>query len=65
MVKEKVRYGRKLRLLSDAGKSLKRSYYDCPSCGKKRLKRKSHAVFKCKNCGAEYSGAAYAPTSKR
>lgn len=65
MAKDNVRYGRKLRLLERAVKDMKIEWYECPSCGKETLRRKGYAIFKCRNCGAEYAGAAYAPTSKR
>jgi len=65
MVKADVRYGRKHRLMAGDIKDMKKANYECPSCGKTKLKRKSYAVFECANCSAKIAGAAYAPTSKR
>lgn len=65
MVSDIVRYGRKHRLRANTIRDMKKDWYECPSCGKSTLRRKGYSVFECRNCGAEYAGAAYAPTSKR
>jgi len=54
-----VRAGAKLRKLVDAARLSKKKRYECPTCGKKKMRNRSYAVWKCNSCGAVYAGGAY------
>jgi large subunit ribosomal protein L37Ae len=57
------RYGRKVRKnYLDVTKKQK-ELYNCPVCGKKKVKRASFAVWVCKSCGAKIAGGAYTLTT--
>ncbi|MFQ5406630.1 MAG: 50S ribosomal protein L37ae [Candidatus Micrarchaeia archaeon] len=55
------RYGVKTRKKEQAVLDLKNAKYACPSCGKKKVKRVSNALWKCSSCSAAFAGGAYAP----
>ncbi len=57
------RYGRKNRLNYRKVQEKTKALYECPKCGKKKLKRVSFALFVCKSCGAKVAGGAYEPTT--
>ncbi|MBD3260903.1 MAG: 50S ribosomal protein L37ae [Candidatus Altiarchaeales archaeon] len=52
-VGRKLRYS--LRKIEDDAK--KRNL--CPECSRKRLKRKSTGVWRCRGCGVEFTSGAY------
>jgi large subunit ribosomal protein L37Ae len=54
------KYGATIRKLVDAAEKSKRTRYECPRCGKKKVARKSNALWKCRSCNAEFAGGAYA-----
>lgn len=54
-----VRYGRRIRMLATAADVTKVKAYECPKCGKVKVKRKYYSVWKCKSCDAVYAGGAY------
>ena len=53
------RYGRKVRLAYNKAKKLQTSKYECPKCGKKKVKRVSFALWRCTSCKATFAGGAY------
>jgi large subunit ribosomal protein L37Ae len=38
--------------------------HKCPQCGTENVKRRSVGVWKCKKCGAVFTGGAYVPSTK-
>jgi len=38
--------------------------HDCPRCGSTSVKRQSVGVWKCRKCGAVFTGGAYTPATK-
>jgi large subunit ribosomal protein L37Ae len=61
MAKSKVRYGTKIRKRVKAIEVLQRARHECPTCGKKKVRRKSVALWECGGCGAVFAGGAYSP----
>lgn len=59
-----ARYGRSLKerysLIEDAQKKL----YECPECGKPKLKRLSKGIWQCTKCNAKIAGKAYSVSKK-
>ncbi len=53
------KYGAKIRKLYDAAIDSKNSWYECPKCHKKKVKRNSNSIWKCRSCGAKFAGGAY------
>ena len=53
------RYGRKVRLNYNKAKEKASSLYECPKCGKKKVKRIGFALWQCSSCKATFAGAAY------
>lgn len=53
------RYGRKVRKNYIDVIKRQRELYECPVCGKKKVKRAGFAVWICKSCGAKIAGGAY------
>ncbi len=58
-----ARYGRRIRNLADAADRSRRQKYECPRCGKTKVKRKSFSIWVCRSCGAEFAGGAYSLTT--
>lgn len=68
------RRGGKLRLGARYGATLRkrlveveeglRVKHDCPSCGRRSVKRVSVGVWKCGKCGYTFTGGAYQPVTK-
>jgi large subunit ribosomal protein L37Ae len=56
-----ARYGLKIRRNYNEIKKAITALYECPRCEKKKLKRKSFAIFVCKSCKATVAGGAYKP----
>jgi large subunit ribosomal protein L37Ae len=55
------RYGRKIRkLVADIEEKSKRKY-DCPRCGRTKIKRDGTAIWKCAKCGYTFAGGTYIP----
>ncbi len=55
------RYGKKVR---DTYKSVikkQTALYECPKCGKKKVKRIGYALWECQACGYRFAGGAYEP----
>jgi len=59
MSKPNVRYGAELRKRAGKVDNSRRALYDCPSCGKKKVKRKGNSLWECKSCGGVFAGGAY------
>lgn len=59
MTKAEVRYGAKLRKMYEEVQSRKRTRYECPICGKKKVKRIAAGIWQCENCGTKFTGGAY------
>ncbi|RME80248.1 MAG: 50S ribosomal protein L37ae [Methanobacteriota archaeon] len=53
------RYGRKTRKRYGKTEQQTRELYECPTCGKKKLRRRSFAIFVCKSCNSVVAGGAY------
>ncbi len=53
------KYGARIRKLYDAAIRAKNERYECPKCRKKKLRRKSNAVWACSSCDAVFAGGAY------
>jgi large subunit ribosomal protein L37Ae len=55
------RYGRKIRKQWRIMTERAKAAYECPSCGKQKLKRVGHGLWVCKACGFKMAGGAYEP----
>lgn len=53
------KYGARIRKLFNAAIDSKNTKYECPKCHKKKLVRKSNAIWECKSCCAKFAGGAY------
>jgi large subunit ribosomal protein L37Ae len=58
------KYGRKIRKQYNEILRLKKEKYICPKCEKKKLKRISFALFRCKSCNVIITGGAYKPSTE-
>ena len=58
-----VRYGRTVRMRLGQIEAELRKKHPCPSCGSRRVKRKSVGVWRCAKCSLVFSGGAYRPSS--
>jgi len=63
VVKAQVRYGAEMRKRADTVDRQRVARYVCPKCGKRKVKRQGHAVWKCRSCGATFAGGAYSLTT--
>jgi large subunit ribosomal protein L37Ae len=63
MTKAQVRYGAEMRKRADAVDRQRVAKYVCPTCGKRKVKREGHALWKCRSCGATFAGGAYSLTT--
>ncbi|PIY90333.1 MAG: hypothetical protein COY74_02015, partial [Nitrosopumilales archaeon CG_4_10_14_0_8_um_filter_34_8] len=45
-----VRYGRRIRMLATTADVTKVKAYECPKCGKIKVKRKCYSIWKCRSC---------------
>ncbi|MFH1448618.1 MAG: 50S ribosomal protein L37ae [Candidatus Micrarchaeota archaeon] len=59
MVKKAVRSGAEMRKRVKKIEKLKSSFHECPTCGKKKVKRVSNSIWKCKSCKSVYAGGTY------
>ncbi|MBI5229601.1 50S ribosomal protein L37ae [Candidatus Micrarchaeota archaeon] len=55
------RYGVKIRKRVSEILAIKNRRYECPKCGKKRVKRVKNALWECGACGYTFAGGAYGP----
>ena len=55
------RYGAKIRKREAEVLSRQRAAYECPRCGKRKVRRRGYARWECRSCGAEFAGGAYSP----
>lgn len=60
MADRNVRYGAEIRKRADAADKSRRARYPCPKCGKEGVTRMSNSLWKCKSCGAQLAGGAFA-----
>ncbi len=67
MTQFNVRGGAKWRKAYDKVRAKKRAKYECPSCGKKAVRRVAAGIWECKSCGARIAGGSFeleTPTGK-
>ncbi|HON35054.1 MAG TPA: 50S ribosomal protein L37ae [Methanothrix sp.] len=55
------RYGRKSRKLVADLEEKSRASYDCPQCGRNRVRRTSTAIWSCRKCGYTFAGGSFLP----
>ena len=53
------KFGARIRKLVIAALKAKKSLYECPTCGKTKVTRKSFAMWRCKSCESKFAGGAY------
>jgi len=54
------RYGATIRKLAGKALDSAKTWYECPKCHKKKVVRRGNALWKCRSCGVELAGGAYA-----
>ncbi|MBU1197874.1 50S ribosomal protein L37ae [Candidatus Micrarchaeota archaeon] len=54
------RYGVRIRKRENAVLKQQHTKYACPSCGKRRVKRRGFALWECTFCEKKIAGGAYA-----
>ena len=57
------RYGRRIRKLVNEALRNKNKRYECPKCGKIKVKRRGSSKWECSSCGAVIAGGAYTLTT--
>lgn len=55
------RYGRKSRKIVADLEEKSKAAYDCPRCGRNRVKRTSTAIWSCRKCGYTFAGGSFLP----
>lgn len=55
------RYGRKSRKLVADIEEKSKALYDCPQCGRTKVKRISTAIWGCRKCGYTFAGGSFTP----
>lgn len=55
------RYGRKSRKLVADMEEKTKAFYDCPQCGRTKVKRESTAIWSCRKCGYTFAGGSFVP----
>ncbi len=55
------RYGRKSRKLVADMEEKTKAFYDCPQCGRTKVKRESTAIWICRKCGYTFAGGSFVP----
>ncbi len=55
------RYGRKSRKLVADLEEKTKALYDCPQCGRTKVRRVSSAIWSCAKCGYTYAGGTFTP----
>lgn len=58
------RYGFSIKKKLREIEVIQRRRHRCPQCGKKAVKRESNAIWKCRSCGAVFTGGAYYPETE-
>ena len=53
------KFGARIRKLVVAAEISKKAKYECPRCGKKKVVRKSYAIWQCRSCESKFTGGAY------
>ena len=56
-----ARYGKKVRDRYRDTLKKQKAEYQCPKCGKKKVKRIGYALWECQSCGYKFAGGAYVP----
>ena len=56
-----ARYGKKVRDTYKQVMKKQKELYECPKCGKKKVKRIGYALWECQACGYKFAGGAYEP----
>lgn len=56
-----ARYGRKSRKLVADLEAKSKASYDCPQCGRNKVRRTSTAIWSCSKCGYTFAGGSFLP----
>jgi len=56
-----ARYGSRLRKKVQEIEMMQRSYYVCPMCGRRRVRRAASGIWRCLKCGYTFAGGAWSP----
>ncbi|MFA4982986.1 MAG: 50S ribosomal protein L37ae [Candidatus Micrarchaeia archaeon] len=59
MSNRNVRHGAELRKRADKVENSRRALYECPKCGKRKVKRQGNSLWGCKACQAVFAGGTY------
>lgn len=59
-----ARYGVRARTITKNIEIIQRAKHKCPTCGHKKVKRISTAIWQCKKCGSKFTGGAYTPETE-
>jgi len=54
-----ARYGRRIKHKLARIESIQRGKHKCPYCHNLKVKRLSAGIWKCRKCGAKFTGKAY------
>jgi large subunit ribosomal protein L37Ae len=57
------RYGRKSRKLVADIEQKSKAFYDCPQCGRTKVKREGSAIWSCRKCGYTFAGGTFVPVT--
>ena len=57
------RYGTKIRQRLVDVETIQRKKHKCPKCEQFKVKRLASGLFKCRKCGAKFTGGAYSPVT--
>jgi large subunit ribosomal protein L37Ae len=57
------RYGMRLRKRYAEIDERQRKFQRCPVCEKRSVKRVGSGIWKCRKCGAKFTGGAYQPVT--
>jgi len=57
------RYGKKIRAKISEIEKIEKQRHICPNCNMPYVERVSSGIWKCKKCGAKFTGLAYYPVS--
>ncbi len=59
------RYGVSLRNRFAAVEKRRKSFYECPQCAHKSVKRQAAGIWRCRHCDLVFAGGAYIPQTTR